>query len=127
MMMPPSLDRSLSQFVQEFRHERRPDRDGVGRADEEMSVVTERRHQMVFGLAAGPGKGLVHAFGQGRAEESIVLDVDPQHRYPRRAAELTGRFHELVRCAIVVRLVVDAAATACGEGDDGLDLGWVQA
>jgi len=125
--MPPSLGRSLSLFVQEFRHQRRPDRDGVGRADEEMAVVTERRHQMVFGLAAGRGKGLVHAFGQGSAEEGIVLDVDPQHRHPRRAAELAGRFHQFVWRAIVVRLAVDAAATAAREGDDRLDLGWVQA
>ena len=53
--------------------------------------------------------------------------VDPQHRHPRRAAELTGRFHQLVWRAIVVRLAIDAAATAGGEDDDRFDLGWVQA
>src|SRR6266481_10225321 len=103
---------SLSPLVEKLRHERRPDRNGVGRADKEMSLVAERRHETVFGLAARRGKGLVHAFGQGRAEEGIVLDVDPQHRHPRRAAKLAGRFHQPLWRAIVVRLAVDAAATA---------------
>ena len=92
-----------------------------------MSIATERRHQMVFGLATCRRKGLVHAFRQGRAKESVVLDVDPQHRHARCAAELTGRFHQFVWRAIVVRLAIDAAAAAGGKDDDGLDLRRVQA
>ena len=65
--------------------------------------------------------------GQIGAEEGVVLDIDPQHRHARRAAELRGRFHQLVWPAIVVRLAVDAATTAAGEDDDGLDLRRVQA
>src|SRR5204863_8310030 len=87
--------RYLSLFVEKLRHERRPDRYGIGRANKEMSIATERRHQMVFGLATCRRKGLVHAFRQGRAKESVVLDVDPQHRHARWAAERTGRLHPL--------------------------------
>src|ERR1700704_4416836 len=127
MVMPPSLGRFLFLLVEKFRHERRPDRDGVGRADEEMPLVAERRHETVFGLAACRDEGLMHAFGEGRAEEGIVFDIDPKHWHTRCAAEFAGRFHQSVRCAIVVWLAVDAAATAGGKGDDGLHLGWVQA
>src|SRR5437879_5397132 len=118
MVMPPSLGRFLSLLVEKFRHERRPDRDGVGRADEEMSLVAERWHETVFGLAACRVEGLMHAFGQGRAEEGIVLDVDPKHRHARRAAELLGCFHQFVRRAIVVWLAVDPATAAGGKGDN---------
>src|SRR5438132_10633219 len=127
MVMPPSLGRFLSLLVEEFRHKRRPDRYGVGRADEEMPLVAERRHQTVFGLAACRSEGFMHAFGQGRAEEGIVFDIDPKHRHTRCAAEFAGRFHQSVRRAIVVWLAADTAATAGGKGDDGLHLGWVQA
>src|SRR5258708_34818813 len=113
---------SLSLLLEELRHERRPDRDGVGRADEEMPLVAERRHETVFGLAAGRGEGLMHAFGQGWAEEAIVFDIDPKHRHPRCTAEFAGCFHQSVRCAIVVWLAADTSAAAGGKSDDGLDL-----
>src|SRR5882757_3508775 len=92
-----------------------------------MPLLAERRHQAVFGLATGRGEGLMHAFGQRRAEKGIVFDIDPKHRHTRCAAEFAGRFHQSVRCAIVVWLAADTAATAGGKGDDGLDLWWVQA
>src|SRR6266404_8416857 len=118
MVAPPSFGSLPILFVEKLRHERRPDRYGIGRANKEMSIATERRHQMVFGLAACRGKGLVHAFRQGGAKEGVVLDIDPQHRHARRAAELGGRFHQFVWRAIVVWLAVDTAATAGGKGDD---------
>src|SRR6476620_2002272 len=118
---------SLSLLVEKLRHEWRPDRDGIGRVDKEMPIATERRYHMIFDLAAGRGESLVHAFGQGWAKEGVVLDIDPQHRHPRRATELTRCFHQLVRRAIVVGLAIDATATAGGEGDDRFDRRWVQA
>src|SRR3954452_12980724 len=43
---------------------------------------------MIFGLAAGFGKGVVHALAQSGAEERVVLVVDPQHRHAGGPAEL---------------------------------------
>src|SRR4029078_2603393 len=113
--------------VQKFRHERRPDRDGVGRADKIMAFITERRHQMVFDLTAGGGKGLAHPIRQGGAEKRVVLDINPEHWHARRAAELADRLYQFVRCAVVVGLAVDTATAAGGKSDDRLDLGWVEA
>src|SRR3954451_19253631 len=42
---------------------------------------------MIFGLAAGFGKGVVHALAQSGAEERVVLVVDPQHRHAGGPAE----------------------------------------
>src|SRR4051794_35514875 len=103
----------LSVLVQKPAHQRRPDRNGIGRADQEVPIAAERGQQMVFGTAAGGGKSLMHPFGQGRTEERIVLDIDPQHGYPRGAAELAGCFDQPVRSAIVIWLALDAAAAAC--------------
>src|SRR3954447_12527618 len=117
----------LSVLVQEPAHQRRPDRNGIGRADQEMPIAAERGQQMVFGTAAGGGKSLMHPFGQGGAEERVILGIDPQHWHARGAAELAGYFDKLVRGAIVVWLSVDTAAAACFKGDDGLDRRRVQA
>src|SRR3954447_5266786 len=87
-----------------------------------MSFATEGRHQMIFGPAAGPGEGLMHALRQGRAEERVVLDIEPQHWYPRGPAEIGSRFDELVWRAVVIGFAVDATAASSCEGDDCLDL-----
>ena len=65
---------------------------------------------MVFGLAAGGREGGTHALRQIRAEEGVVLDVDPQHRHARGAAEIRGRLDQFVGRAIVVGLALDSAA-----------------
>src|SRR6185295_10667508 len=110
------LHRSSLVLVEEGCDDGRPDRYGVGRAHEKMSIAAMRRKRMEFGFAAGRDKGRVHALSELRTEISVVLDIHPQHRYAGEAAEFAGSLHELVGCAIVVRLVVDAAAAAGGEG-----------
>ena len=79
---------------------------------------------MILGPAAGRGESLMPALRQGRAEEGVVLDIEPQHRHPRGPAEIRGRFDQSVWRAVVVRLAVDA--TYC-KGDDRPDLRRVHA
>src|SRR5262245_34851609 len=59
--MVASPEPGLFLRVEESRHQRRPKRDRVRRADEEMAVVAERRHQVILGAAAGGSESRMHA------------------------------------------------------------------
>src|SRR5262249_20077805 len=96
--------RSLPMPIEKSPDQWGPQRNGVGGIDKVVSLAAERRHQVIFGVAAGAGVGFVHAPGQGRSEERVVLDIDPQHRRPRRAAEIRRRLDQFVGCTIVVGL-----------------------
>src|ERR1700748_868375 len=107
-------------LVEELADHRRPDLDGVWRINEEMSVAAKRRQQVIFGIAASTGVGLVHPLRQSGTEERVVLDVEPKHRHPRRTSEIPRCSDEFVGRAIVVRLAADAPAATSSESNDRL-------
>src|SRR5436190_5769347 len=73
-------------LVEERAYQWCPDRNGFGRTDQEMALVAERGKQVILGLAACGGVGLVHPLRKIGTEERVVLDVDPEHRRPRSAS-----------------------------------------
>src|SRR2546430_6340676 len=85
-----------------------------------MPVTTMRRKQVVLSLAAGGGEGRMHPLRKLGPKKGVVLDIHPEHRYARSAAELAGRPDQPVGCAIIVGLAVDPAATSGRKGDDRL-------
>src|SRR6478735_3618538 len=107
-------------LVDKLTDQRRPLRNGVAGVDEEMSFIAEWWHQVILGVAARPGIGRMHFFGEVRAEKRIVLDIDPKHRNPRGPAEFGCRFDKLVGGAVVVRLAADTSAAAACEDDERL-------
>src|SRR6476659_787454 len=108
-------------LVEESADQRRPDRHGICCIDKEMPVAAVWWKQMVFGIAAGGGEGRMHPLRQFGSEIGVVLDIHPQHRHSRRAAELAGGFNQLLGRTVVIGLAVDAAAAPGGKGDDRLD------
>src|ERR1700722_10379743 len=52
-----------SVLVEERSDQRRPQRNAVGRGDQEMTVTAERRKQVILGVPAGAGIGIVHSPG----------------------------------------------------------------
>src|ERR1700693_182170 len=62
---------------QELGDDRPPDRDRLGNVDEIMSVVLERRQQVIFDVRARRTARLEHGLGYGRREEEVVLRVNP--------------------------------------------------
>src|SRR4051812_50160716 len=70
---------------------------------------------MIFGPAAGCSEGVMHALREIRAEERVVLDIDPQHRHPRGAAEIGGRRRPFFLGATIVPVCLDPPPAANGE------------
>src|SRR6516162_10930382 len=103
MIFPDHAPASRMLF-KELADKRRPDRHGVSRIDEEMPVVSEGGKQVILRVSPRGGKRGMHALGQLGSEIGVVFDIEPEHGYPRGAAEFSGLFDELVGGAIVVGL-----------------------
>src|SRR5215470_12944043 len=92
----------LWMVLQKFTDEGRPDRNRITRVDHKMAVLSEIRQQMIFNIAAGRPVGRRHSRRKFGPEIAVVVHVNPQRRYPRSSPELSRRFHQIVRGAIVV-------------------------
>ena len=59
-----------------------------------MAVAAKRRRLHELDLAAGANERVAHLARQRRAEEAVVLGVDPEHGQPRALAEPAHRFDQ---------------------------------
>ncbi len=67
----------LSMMIEKLAYKRLPKRNGVGGPDQKMAFIAKWRKHPIFGQSSGTRVGIVHAFGECRTKEGVVLGVDP--------------------------------------------------